>query len=123
MTTERDLTQYRFDGDVLGKGRLVWAVVRHYVADHPGVSFEELRQAFPDALQASSSLQFSAVRVVVTRLADVPLSEAKRFFLSEGETLAMRDGDVAVSREWNLDNIQEFIARAHELGYAIAVES
>lgn len=123
MKTERDLTKYQFDGQVLGKGRLVWAVVRRYVTDHPGASFEELRQAFPDELQASSALQFSPVRVVVARLSDIPEPEAKRFFLADGEKLVLRDSAVAVSREWNLDNIQVFLARAKDLGYEIAVAS
>lgn len=123
MKSKRDLTKYQFDGQVLGKGRLVLAVVRRYVADHPGVSFEELRQAFPDELQASSALQFSPVRVVVARLSDIQPSEAKRFFLSEGETLTARNSDVAVSREWNLDNIHAFLARAKALGYEITVAS
>lgn len=123
MNSQRDLTQYEFDGQVLGKGRLVWAVVRRYVADHPGMSFDELRKVFPDELQAASELQFSPVRVVVTRLQEIPTSEAKRFHVAPGETIVVRDAEVAVSREWNVKNLQFFLERARQLGYGIVVAS
>jgi len=96
-------------------GHLVSAVLRHYVAGRPDVSSEELRRAFPDEVRAWSPLQFSPVRVVVARLSVILQSKAKRICLAKGETLVVRDSDVTVSREWDLDSIQVFIARAKEL--------
>ena len=107
----------------IGADRLVWTVVRRYVADHPGMSFDELRKVFPDELQAASELQFSPVRVVVTRLQEIPTSEAKRFHVAPGETIVVRDAEVAVSREWNVKNLQFFLERARQLGYGIVVAS
>lgn len=48
---------------------------------------------------SSSAVQFSPVRVVVTRLSDIQQYKTKRFFLSEGETLTARNSVVAVLRE------------------------
>lgn len=121
MNKERDYTKYRFGGEVLGKGRLVLALVRRYVQDHPDVTFSMLREAFPDSLQSDSPLQFSPVQVVVARVSAIPDQENKRFFLGAGETLQLRDGEVAVSKEWNLLNIQNVLRRASELGYEVSV--
>jgi hypothetical protein len=115
---QRDYTKYRFQGQSLGKGRLVLALVRRYVADHPMGTFAELVKVFPPSLQAVSPLQFSGVRTVVARIEDVPEQEASRFFLGQGETISLADGEVAVSREWNLVNIQNVLAQAQTLGYA-----
>ena len=79
------------------------------MADHPETRFQELRETFPDALQADSPTQFSQVRATVTRLTQIPEQELKRFFVGTGETVQLADGDVAVSREWNRENIQECV--------------
>jgi hypothetical protein len=118
--TKRDFTSYRFDGDVLGKGRLALAIVKRYVADHPGTTAATLKQAFPDSLQAASPIQYSKVQVVVAKLHEIPDAERKRFFLSDGEVIALADGEVAVSREWNRVNILNLIERAEGFGYSIS---
>lgn len=119
MNNPRDITQYQFDGEIRGKGRTVLAVVTRHVREHPQTSFEELRAAFPDALQASSPTQFSAVRAVVAKLTSLSEPDQKRFFTKPEELLKLADGVVVVSREWNLINIRTFLDRADELGYQV----
>ena len=117
----RDRTQYAFDGRTMGKARLVLALVQRYAGEHPRVTFERLREAFPDNLQADSPLQFSGMRCVVARLDRVPAGSTRRFYTADDERIVLCDAVAVVSREWNLHNIQNVLAHAERLGYEVAV--
>lgn len=121
VSTRMDTTQYTFEGQTMGKGRLVLALVKRYVRENPGVTFQDVRSAFPDELQAGSPIQFTKQRCVVARLDDLSSVARKRFHVGDGETIELRDGVIVVSREWNRFNIQHILKRAQELGYAVAV--
>jgi hypothetical protein len=122
MSTGRDFTQYTFDGQKFGKGRLVLALVKRYVQDNPDAAFNDVRAAFPDHLQADSPTQFSEERRVVARFKDLPHAAQRRYFVGDGETIALRDCVAVVSREWNLGNIQNVLKAAQQLGYKVEVE-
>ena len=117
----RDRTQYAFGGRTMGKARLVLALVQRYAGEHPRVTFERLREAFPDNLQADSPLQFSGMRCVVARLDRVPAGSTRRFYTADDERIVLCDAVAVVWREWNLHNIQNVLAHAERLGYEVAV--
>ena len=119
MKNQRDTTKYRFNGEIQGKGRTVLAVVTRYAKEHPQITFDELRATFPDLLQASSATQFSKLHAVVVRRDSLIESEHKRFHIAEDDLVRLSDGVATVSREWNVDNIRTFLARALELGYQV----
>lgn len=117
----RDFTQYTFEGNTTGKGRLVLALVKRYASDHPSIMFDDLRAAFPDRLQADCPTQFDRLRCVVSRLADVPEESRGRFHLDEEDQVQLADGEAVVSREWNVHNIQNVLAHAEQLGYRVTI--
>jgi hypothetical protein len=119
VASTRDHTKYEFEGEKLGKGRLVLAVVRRFVRDHPQARFADVLAAFPDRLQAETSVQFDKVRCVIRRPKDIYESSRRRFFVAAEELIHLNDDDIVVSREWNLENIQNVILEARKLGYAI----
>lgn len=121
MNTHKDTTQYTFDGQTTGKGRLVLALVKRYVRDNPGVAFNDVRSAFPDELQADSPIQFTKQGCVVARLDDLSSTARKRFHVSAADTVQLADAVIVVSREWNRFNVQNILRRAQELGYAVTV--
>ena len=47
----RDKTKYIIDGRTCLKNRLVLEVVKKYVSEHSGITFDELRDVFYDKLQ------------------------------------------------------------------------
>ena len=116
---EKDYTKYMFDGEKLGKGRLVLAVLKKYVAENPEISFNDLKMVFPDYLQGDSDLQFSGTQVVFSRVAEIETDEMKRFFIKDEELIQIEDSEIAVSREWNYQNIQNFIDAIKKSGYVI----
>ncbi|CAN7599397.1 hypothetical protein LJR161_004405 [Variovorax paradoxus] len=117
----RDYTQYMFAGATTGKGRLVLALVKRYASDHPTITFDGLRAAFPDSLQADSPSQFDRMRCVVCRVADVPEESRRRFFMAEEECIQLPNETAVVSREWNLHNVQNVLALAEQLGYRVTI--
>ena len=117
---QRDKTKYKIgaDGDVLYQGRMVLEVVKRYVRENVGITFEQLQEVFPDAIAKN---KFGVVRRFEQTMADV---EHKRYFVSEQEKITLTDNTVVVvSREWGRaggdGNIPGFVAKANELGYDV----
>jgi len=115
----RDLRRYKFNGQECGKGRIVLEVVRKYVEQHPEAGFEELKRTFPDDLQKTgAAAQFSTDgQCVIKRRKDV--TDEKRFHMNKKDQIELMGEQVVVSREWNINNIQNFITKAYDLGFEI----
>ena len=115
----RDTAKYSLDGDstTYGKGRLVLAVVRKFIAHNPNCTVEGLKQIFPDRWQG---------KYLIRSTSDAEWSgigEAKRkhdFFAKNDELIELSDGSqIAVSRQWGKDNIDAFISGASAMGFKI----
>lgn len=104
----KDQTQYKINNGIFAKGRLVLEIVKKYVKDNPKITYQELKNIFPDNLQANSQFQFSDIQTVVMKIEDI---------------IYLADTKIAVSREWNRENIQNFINKAGMLGFSIEVSA
>lgn len=109
--------QYSFDGNIYGVGRLVLAVVKKYVADHPGTTFHDLQLAFPDKLVKGG---YGVVRISST----VPDkykgigAKNKKYFVDD--VITTDTGElVIVCSQWTKELMPEFIKNADKLGYSI----
>ncbi len=108
---KRDMSKYTFNGETLAKSRLVLAVVKDYVSKNPNTSFDDLKKAFPDEWQAGGAK--SSNRAVFVRLIEAKkLSKDKghrKHFIKEGETIQLSDEVIAVSNQWGIGNIGDFV--------------
>ncbi len=102
--SKRDNTKYQFNGDILGKGRLVLAVIKDYVQKHPEITYEELDKAFKNDNKNT-----------LIRTKDI--KDEKRYF--KDEVLNVNGEEVSVSTQWDLKRIEVFIDVAKKLGYII----
>lgn len=108
----RDKTKYIIDGRTCLKNRLVLEVVKKYVAEHSGITFDELRDVFYDKLQGS----FGVVRMK----SDIERQKQIRYFYKDADTITLDDGaKVVVSNQWGKDNIKAFVILAKSFGYEI----
>ena len=108
----RDKTKYIIDGRTCLKNRLVLEVVKKYVAEHPGITVDELHDVFYDKLQGS----FGVVRMK----SDIEQPKQIRYFYKDADTITLDDGtEVVVSNQWGKDNIKAFIVLAKSFGYEI----
>lgn len=114
-----DRTEYRFNGEVLGKNRLVQSVIKQYAMDNSDVTYAGLEDMFPKYLQGSMGC-FTTEKDALDKFA---ATGYKRFFIDLSEIVALKDSRIAVCTQWGRDNIGSFIDRARDLGYAIEVEN
>jgi hypothetical protein len=113
--SSRDYTKYRFDEKTYGKGRLVLAVVKKFVEDHPDLSYSELENYFPKKTQGSSGvfdLQSTANDIYAA-------TSRKRHFINPEDIIKLKDAQIAVSTQWGASNIDKFISIAKQHDYEI----
>lgn len=116
---KRDTTRYTFEGAVYSKKRLVYAVVKRYISDHPEVSCADLKRVFDKSLQGSIGV---VEKAEIARLR----GEAEyrvRFFADEDEIFHLHDGDIVVCTQWGILNIPRFLTIARQMGYQISAIS
>lgn len=112
---KRDTSKFKFNGKAYKKGRLVLAVVKDFVAKKPNVTFDDLKTAFPNEWQAVNPNQRN--RHVFVRLSDAEKlykdTGHKRHFLKDEDTIQLLDEIIAVSNQWGIGNIENFIDGAN----------
>ncbi|PZF71850.1 hypothetical protein [Taibaiella soli] len=112
----RDVSQYTFNGRSFGKGPLVRAVVAQYVLDHQEITYEELKEVFPDDLLK----RFGIFQDQKTAKEIAP--KGNRYFTKPDQIINVKDKEVVVCSQFTLENLQPFLKVARGLGYDI-VES
>ncbi len=113
----RDKTQYRFNGEIYRKNRLVLAVVQKYAKESPNISAGALMSAFDKSLQGS----LGVVRPL-EGLKDKYADFERRFFTKPHEIIRTSTGDCVVCTQWGKSpkpNIDAFLRRAR-LKYEIS---
>jgi len=111
----RNTRKYQFNGQALGKGRLVLAIVKRYIEDNPDITFAELEKVFPNHLQGSSGV-FSTYESACEVFEK---SGRWRHFRKPEEIIELADATISVCSQWGIGNIDPFISKARKLGYSI----
>lgn len=110
-----DRTQYLFNGNMYGKGRLVLALVKKYVEDNPDVTFAELERVFPKKLEGS----WGVFDTVESAMDIFNRSKRKRHFLAPDEIVQLQDEKIVVCTQWGTRNIDNILEKAKQLKYEI----
>ena len=113
--SNRDTTQYNFNGQTLGKGRLVLEVIKHHVENNSESTFSSLMGQFPKRIQGSYGV-FSTITDANETYAS---SGRKRHFMNSEDQIKLQDSTIAISSQWGAGNIDSFISAAKKLGYEI----
>jgi hypothetical protein len=105
----KDYTKYLFNGEILRKNRLVLAVIKNYVQNHPTISFSQLEVVFPQSLQGKETFaDENKARAVFQQ------SGRKRHFFEPDELITLSDTTIAVSTQWGISNINRFIKHSND---------
>ena len=116
IESTRDKTKYLFNDKLLGKGRLVFEVVKHYTATNEHLTFEELQNKFPSNLQGSTGV-INSLDFVNQKYSG---SKKKRHFVDNDDILVSADGiQFVVSTEWGIGNINNIVELARNENYDI----
>ena len=107
QSTSKDTTKYKYQGVTYGKGRLVLAVLKDYVAKYPNKTFSDLERDFPKALQGSAGV--FKTKVIANKI--FAKTTRKRHFIKDDEFISLSEGEsiIAVSNQWGKDNVGKFI--------------
>ena len=121
-TEGKDTTKYSFDGkENLGKGQLAVSIIEKYMKEHPNLSYEELKDIFPDSM-LGNSLKLIGLIVKEDDVKNAPYSYQKKaygYFKPERRYKDVNGVDFFVSNNWNITNIQNIIDFAKQQGWII----
>lgn len=78
------------------------------------ISFSELEKQFPKRIQGSKGV-FSTDQ----ETNETYIRKSRRNFIKPDELITLSDSTIAVSTEWGIKNIGEFIKNVEGLGYKI----
>ena len=121
-TEGNDTTKYSFDGkENLGKGQLAVSIIEKYMKEHPNLSYEELKETFPDSLMGNS-LKLIGLIVKEEDVKNAPYSYQKKaygFFKAERRYKDVNGVEFFVSNYWNITNIQNIIDFAEQQGWIV----
>ena len=115
----RDTSKYSIDGgSPLKKRRFVLAVVKKYVESHQGITYEQLRERFPDSLSGSPLhgvfRPYEEIRKKTQNQPDL----VKRFFLEPEDLIILSDGTrLTVYNQWgqHFSNFLEIAKQLHKV--------
>ncbi|EKT3967514.1 hypothetical protein NTJ12_002609 [Flavobacterium psychrophilum] len=116
IESTRDKTKYLFNDKLLGKGRLVFEVVKQFVEENRHLTFEEIQEKFPSSLQGSTGI-LNTLDFVNQKYNG---SKKKRHFIDKNDILTSADGiEFLVSTEWGIGNINKFVELARSQNFDI----
>ena len=125
--TQLDHTKYCINGsEPLSKGRLAVRIVKEYVKKNPSLTFNEIKQVFPDDL-ILSKYRGQGLIVSVEDLSNSPLEPIyrnKRYYFDTKEFwLKSSDGIYfVVNNQWNINCINNIINVGRDAGFDITIE-
>lgn len=116
--TNRDYSKYNFNGEVVGKRKLVHHLIKDYVEKHPEVTSDELRAIFGKGIIKPLGKTRPNGDNLLKRLG---VTSLKTFFTGKDE-LVKAGGDAqyfAIFNQWPKNAFDKFLEKAKGLGYSV----
>lgn len=108
--TDKDYTRYKFQGEIYNKRKLVLAVMKKYFEDNTENDISVLRKKF------SNQRLFAPLQDAIEK---AKKHGQPRHFLKDGEPVLVGSEQYAISNQWGVGNIEDFINDMRKLGYQI----
>lgn len=112
--SDRDYSKWVFDGQRLGKGKLVHSIIKAILKKNPGHTMDSLKKVFPDELVPNYGVisDASAARKRST--------DKKRYFVLPDQILTLRGGrKIAVTNQITTRNLTPILRAAKSLGISV----
>ena len=125
--SQLDHTKYCINGsEPLSKGRLAVRIVKEYVAKYPSLTFDEIRQVFPDdlipSIYRSQGLIVSVEDLSNSSLEPVYRNKRYYFDIKDFWLKSADDIDFVVNNQWDINCINNIITIGREAGFDITAE-
>lgn len=109
-TSIKNYVKYEFEGNNYGKGKLVLALLKSYIASNVGINILEIQKAFPKKLHGKFNV-VDEIKGAVSKS-----EKQRRFFLDPNQIIVLGDGTkVAVCSQWGANNINNVIDHANNI--------
>ncbi|WP_151901384.1 hypothetical protein [Sulfurimonas hydrogeniphila] len=108
--TDKDYTNYKFQGEIYNKRKLVLAVMKKYFEDNTPNDIEDFRKNF------SNQRLFAPLQDAIEK---ANKHGQPRHFLKDGEPVTIGNEEYAISNQWGVGNIEDFVNDMRKLGYQI----
>jgi len=115
----KDYTQYRFNGIICNKRKLVLTVIKQWIEDNTPISLKDLLTAFPQEIHSGGLfVQYDVANDVYKR------QGIQRHFLGDDDVIKCADENnveksYVISNQWGKNNVEKFISRCNELKIGI----
>ena len=97
------------------KKRFVLAVVKQYVKEHPGITYNELERVFPSGIISKQRGVIRPLSVVQEWMKD-NADLSSRYFLESDELITLNDGlQYTVYNQWGLKQFNKFLEIAQSM--------
>jgi hypothetical protein len=116
---KKDYSKYKFEGNEYGKGRLVHAVVSHYVSNNPSISLNEMIKIFTPGKDGIAGHKWGVFQTKEFGLKVLEDTGHKRFYLNEDDILRLSDEEIVVCNQWGSSNIPKFLNLCKELNIKV----
>ena len=116
---KKDYSKYKFEGIEYGKGRLVHAVVSHYVSNNPSTTLNEMLKIFTPGKNGIAGHKWGVLQTKDFGLKVLEDTGHKRFYLKEDEILRLSDEEIVVCNQWGSSNIPKFLNLCKELNIKV----
>lgn len=112
----KDTTRFSFNGSQFyPKKRFVLAVVKQYVKEHPGITYNELERVFPSGIISKQRGVIRPLSVVQEWMKD-NADLSSRYFLESDELITLNDGlQYTVYNQWGLKQFNKFLEIAQSM--------
>ena len=103
--SSRDTSKYQYKRQSFSKPKLVYEVVKDYVATNPSITFAELKKVFPDNLGLSNYCVF----------ADKEYTQTYKENAYNSDAIKLTDTKIYTANFWK-ENFQDFLNHIKKLG-------
>ncbi|WP_430519805.1 hypothetical protein [Aliivibrio sp.] len=108
--TEKDYSEYQYNGSVYNKRHLSYALLSDWIEKHSPQDLDQLQAAFNGVLRKS----------VFNLVSEIPEKRYKRFHMKEDDQIELQSGEVIViSNQWGVGNIFKLIERVKQDGFDV----
>lgn len=118
-TIDKTKKNYSLNNQTLAKRQIVLNVMKDYIRNNPNISFDELKEIFPDKLQGSLGVFQDDEELLCAKYKNNKKEYQTRFFTKPEDKIQLQSGRIlVVCGEWG-NNFENFYIHAKKLGYDI----
>ena len=113
ILSKKDITKYKFRGQLYCKRRIAYMCVITYIKEHDIKEYKDVIEIFPDYLQGSLGV------IKPIEMAEKYANAHRRYYFADDDIIYLSGRQYVVCSQWEKKNIHRILSVAQKLGYEI----